>query len=450
VKTFYLPLLKETDLVQSRALTENRYVPLDTHVALVSGTINRWMDAVDTSSATALTELFAALAPTIDGRAATEAEIAAFWVDWFSAVAQRTSAMNGLSEKLYAFYSRLASLAETRAGLLLDRATVDAPDLRRRAEAAATGARDLWRMAGRVLFDYDARYPLATGESRRALQAADAFFQSGDYVFAIDGYKRYLKLQLKNDRDAERAEPFRVADRIGQSYLKLGAFEGVALASAKAKGDQAAIARETAWETMTLDGAMQAFSWNIQRARELLQTPVVPGAAPRNRLPAAAIDSFIHQAQALIESGRLKTARGDAAGIKMLNDAITLLRTELVESRLFPSLVPGFVSSVAYRDAQFFIGSAELELARAERTKTAKEIDFPVLAEHLRRAAAAFDDITGRWRDPLNRALYERALENGKGIEAAIEEVGGGAGRFSDDVYYLTLLRAAECSCAEP
>jgi hypothetical protein len=442
VAQYYVPLLKDHDAVTDDVLIRNRYIPLSVLFNRVTNTLNRWMEQVDMGSAPAISTLFSVLALPKDGRAPEEPEIAGFWRAFFSANAERTAGMMELPDRLYEFNARLAALADQRANLLLERSTENSPALRRMASEAQARSRTLYRDAGRTLWDFAAAYPSAPGEARRLIRTGDAFFKSGDYVFAIDAYRRYYEKRGLSDRRNERAEIFHVVQRIGESWMALGIYEGQARRAAETANDKDALMRETAWQTMTLDGAMQAFSWNIQRIRELMLSPGAAG-EPQKRLPPEGALSFISMAQAQVRLGQLRAAQGDASGTRLLNDAITLLRSDLIESRLFPALVPGFVDSVLYRDAQFQIGTAELELARAERSKTAKTIDNAVLYEHLRRAALAFDDITGRWDQPENRSLYLRSLEKGSSYADAVRELGGGE-KFSDDIFYLTIMRRAE------
>jgi len=442
--TYYIPLLKGPNGASDESIVRNRYIPLDVEFQRINDKLKHMTESVDENDPAALTALFLALAPSPDGKTPDEDEISRFWGEYFEGVASRGPGLVRLQDALYDFNYRLAGLAERRAELLLSDARTDSRDLKAQAALAQERARGLYRAAGKVLFEHAARYPDEPGVARHHFRIGDAYFKSGDYVFAINAYKEYYRDRITSDRRFEMAEPYYVVNRIGEAYMHLGMNEGAAMRAAIESKDNNAIALESAPETMTIDAAIPAFEWNIMRTRRLM-LDAGEGGLPRGSLPpAGALSSFINMAAAKIQAGRIRAARGDTSGITMLEDAIKLLRSDLIEARLFPSPVTGFNESLYYRDAQFQIGQAELELARAHRSLDAAQRDTAVFHGHLRRSAEAYDDILMNWPQPQNRAVLIRATERGRNLEDAMHEVGGGSARFSDDVYYLTILGRSE------
>lgn len=442
--TYYIPLLNGPNGASDESVVRNRYIPLEGEFQRILAKLTAMINATDTSDPASLTELFQSLAPMNDGRTPDESQISDFWGSFFAGMAKRAPGMLSTNDALYEFNYRLARLADRRADLLLASARVESRDIKAQARQARDRARALYRAAGKVLFDHLTRFPDSPESARYNFRIGDAYFESGDYVFAINAYRNYYNDRILADRRVELAEPYYVVNRIGEAYMMLGMHEGKAARDARASGDPDKVALQEDPETMAIDAAIPAFDWNIKRVRRLM-LEIGEGGAPRGSLPpAGALTSFVNMARAKIEAGRLRAARGDSEGAALLQEAIDLLRTDLIDSRLFPQAVPGFRDSIYYRDAQFNIGQAELELARAHRALPADQRDTAVFHGHLRRAAEAYQSILENWPQPLNRAVMARASNTGKSVSDAIQEVGSGIERFSDDIYYLTILGRAE------
>ncbi|MCA8940507.1 MAG: hypothetical protein KDB07_11895, partial [Planctomycetes bacterium] len=264
VKENYLPMLTDTSRVTDQALIENRYIPLEIHFREVDRKLNRWMAQVDQGSEDDLQKFFRAIS--IDKSDASEREVSTVYTKWYEAVAMRQPGLLDITDRVYDFNRQLADLASALANLKLANLKVDStPSERSEAKKYRDLADHFNRIAGRYMLDYLSKYPDQSGESERQLNVGNAFFDSSDYIFAINAYNKYFENRRQKDLKSTSSNIFFVANRIGECYSALGLYHGQ---NPKALEGQAGL---EGLNQMKLDGAIPAFFWAREQARIQLQ-----------------------------------------------------------------------------------------------------------------------------------------------------------------------------------
>lgn len=461
IRDFYLPLLNEnyfneqdpnepTGVMRSQAyIVRNRYIPLDDHFRRVNQKIQRMLDEVDEDvvfddNFSAIELLFDALSPNQkdENQAAL---IADFYDRYYRAVLQHSPALLDLPEAKYALYYRMGQLSETNAAQLLDRITsINRDVVRAKVSEARANTKQFFRQAGATLREYNNEFPNATGEAQRKLQIGDAYFASGDYVYAVEAYTDYFERRRSADTQEQRAELVYVANRIGEAFMELGSYEGSALREALASGNPAAVSEQTDPETMSLDGAIPAFSWVVRRTRNALGRTGDGGFASNRLPPVGALDAFNNLARAKTEQAKLVIGRDQQRAKELLEEAVDLLQRDIIQGDIFPEPMPGFNHSLTFRDASYLIGVAELELAQAEIAPEGGVSDYAEFRRHLDAAQRSLYYLTQNWADPVNRGVYERALQDELTFNDAVNRASRQSGQFEDDIYYLATYYMAE------
>jgi len=463
IKTFYMPLLKENyfneqdplapeGTMRAQAyLVRNRYIPLADHFNRVNDKVQRMLRDVDEDevfgdNTSAIEILFAALTP--DETAEDQAmAITEFYDNYLRAVLEHQPGLIELPEAKYDLFYRMGQLSSIDATQMLDRIdSINRDVIRRKVTNAERFGQEFFRSAGRTLSAYNNEFPNARGEAQRQLKIGDAYFQSGDYVFALASYRAYFERRRQADTREERAEQHYVANRIGESYMKLGTYEGNALRQALASGDEGRITDERDVDTKTLDAAIPAFEWVVERTRESLGRPGDGGFASNRLPPVGSLDAFINLARAQTELAKLVIGRDQPRAVALLQEAVDLLQGDLVNEGIFPEPMPGFQSSLYYRDAEYQIGVAEIELARAQILPSGGVGDYAVFRSHLDNAQQALRYLMKNFPDAVNRGVYERALEDDRTVNDAISRASVPSGKFGDDIYYLATYQMADVS----
>ncbi len=449
IQEYYLPLLQDLERVSDQALIQNTFIPLAIHFDRVNSKLQRMLrdidlEDIDQQGNTGLSALFQALMP----RGGTNQEfqlslISDFYEAYYEAVALRAPGLIELEDALYDFNYQLGELAQINQDLLLEKARSDNTFAKRKAQEMRELSYSFFRRAGQRMQDWVARFPHSPGATHRMIKIGDAFFRSEDYVFAIAAYQKYFEERRLVDQRSEQAQLPYVANKIGEAFLELGIYEGKTLQAARASKDQKALQEQMRAVSIKLDGALPAFEWCIQRTRGILNQTGDGGQVGNRLSPVGSLEAFINMAHTKFKLGRNLIRQGqEEQGIAILQEGIQLVSEDIIKGRIFPRPVEGFSQSLLWRDAQYYRGLSELELARLA---TEGSEDSAILLNHLDAAYRAFDDVIQRWPDPVNRNLYQYLMRNkGKRFEEALEESEGRSGIFKDDVYYLALFHISE------